>query len=94
MNPLELQILVLLSRVPETDAGTVLAYEASRPVQTTRVPDPPRRPSAARLWSRRVSDLSGQPRHELKSRWLRSAPMTIPALARPARLALNAEPFV
>ena len=87
MNPLELQILVLLSRVPETSAGSVFAQwvkPAERPAQTDAPPS--FAASAARRWTYGSSELSGHSPYSMKNRWIRSlSPASEATEFRPAR---------
>ena len=73
MNPLELQVLVLLSRVPEAGAGSVFAQwvkPAERPAQNDAQAGFVA--SAARRWTNGSSELSGRWPYSMKNRWIRS----------------------
>ena len=87
MNPLELQVLVLLSRIPETGVGSVFAH-TERPAE-----QPARKDgqagfvaSAARRWTYGSSELSGHSPYSMKNRWIRSlSPASEATEFRPAR---------
>jgi hypothetical protein len=87
VNPLELQVLVLLSRVPETSAGSVFAQwvsPAERPAQKDAQPG--FAASAARRWTYGLSGLSGFSAYSMKNRWIRSfSPASEATVFRPAR---------
>ncbi len=87
MNPLELQVLVLLSRVPETSAGSVFAQWVKPAEQPARNEARPRfDASAARRWTNGSSELSGFSPYSMKNRWIRSlSPASEATEFRPAR---------
>jgi hypothetical protein len=68
VNPLEFQVLVLLSRVPEASAGTVFACDGTEPVVPARKPLA-RVASSGRRWLHQPTELSGFPRYVLMNRW-------------------------
>jgi hypothetical protein len=69
VNPLEFQVLVLLSGVPEASAGSVFAYDAAAP--TVPVWKPLTKvASSGRRWPHQPTELSGVPRHVLMNRWV------------------------
>ena len=74
MNPLALQVLVLVSGVPEA-AGTLFGYELSVPSETAFSPRATPRASAGRRWPNRVSGLSGVHRRDMKGLWMRALPV-------------------
>ena len=87
MNPLELQVLVLLSRVPETGAGSVFAQWV-KPAEQPGQKDPQAgfAASAARRWTYSSSELSGRWPYSMKNRWIRSlSPAGEATEFRPAR---------
>ena len=67
VNPLEFQVLVLLSGVPEASAGTVFAYEAAEPPMPAWKPLA-RVASSGRRWPHGPTELSGVRRHVLMNR--------------------------
>ena len=87
MNPLELQVLVLLSRVPETGAGSVFA-DRVKPAEQPALKGAQAgfAASAARRWTYGSSELSGHSPYSMKNRWIRSlSPASEATEFRPAR---------
>jgi hypothetical protein len=73
MNPLELQVLVLLSRVPEASAGTMFVQEATRPSEAAARPQPAATVAAGgRRWPYAANALAGMARYSMKNRWISS----------------------
>ena len=69
VNPLEFQVLVLLSGVPEASAGSVFAYDAAEPAVPVWKPRA-MVASSGRHWPHEPTELSGVPRHVLMPRWV------------------------
>jgi hypothetical protein len=87
VNPLELQVLVLVSRMPEAGAETLFA-QAVGPTESSRhITQPGLAASSARRWTYASSQLSGgvSP-YSMKNRWIRSlSPASEATEFRPAR---------
>ena len=69
VNPLEFQVLVLLSGVPEASAGSVFAYDGAAPTVPAWKPLT-RVASSGRRWPHEPTELSGFPRHVVMNRWI------------------------
>lgn len=69
MNPLELQVLVLLSGVPEASAGTMFDQDSPRTTEAAIRPQPaPALTAAGRRWPYGANALSGVARYSMKNR--------------------------
>lgn len=66
MNPLELQVLVLVSGVPEASAGTVLSYDWDVPASALLGGRTAARAGGARRWPGWTTELSDSPHHGMK----------------------------
>ena len=69
VNPLEFQVLVLLSGVPEASAGSVFAYDAAAPTLPVWTPLA-KVASSGRRWPHEPTELPGVPRHVWMHRWV------------------------
>jgi hypothetical protein len=86
VNPLELQVLVLVSRMPEAGAETLFAQAVGPTESSRQITQPSLAASSARRWTYASSQLSGVSPYSMKNRWIRSlSPASEATEFRPAR---------